>query len=98
MNTLRRILNSNAFYIGVLLVTVGFLTALFSMPNEQGDAFLHSRLFRLILTGSGALFVAWLYMLPKGAIKRFLKGPGLIALIFVLLTVLGMYLFMTGGQ
>jgi hypothetical protein len=78
-----------AFAVFIALM-LGFIT-----PNKDREMFLQSWAWTATWATATAVFVIYLFMLPRGAIKRFVKSEGFVGLVAIAFTALLTYLFIT---
>ena len=97
MNSARTFFNSAGFVGAAAFAALSLLTYVFVLPNTDVHRFTRGDDPVAVVAAVVApvVFLAWLYFLPKGAIREFFKGPGFVGLLAVAFTVLLMHLFIT---
>jgi len=97
MNRARNFFNSAGFVGAAFFAAASLFTYVFMLPNEDVHRFTRGDDPVAVVAAVVApvVFLAWLYFLPKGAIRAFFKGPGFVGLLAIALTIFLTHLFIT---
>ena len=95
MKRIRQFFNGPWFLGLAAFSTLLFLMYCFMVSNQEREQFFHSRAGMGLGVAAILTLITYLVLLPKGAIRRFVKGPGFVALIAIAFTAFLTYAFIT---